>query len=133
MRNEKWGGSVQCFFTVVRFFVEHLVLGALGVIFKFLKFFKMFLEWEWVTLEGIFREIYLFEGSLYDFWILIVYGGSFWDNFWVFEIGGGLFSNFLSNFASLCHFWAISKKQVSGWMDGWMGGRISETRELWSS
>ena len=35
---------------------------------------------------GLFSEIYSFESSLYDFWILLDLGGPFYVHFWVLEI-----------------------------------------------
>ena len=35
-----------------------------------------------MTLGGLFREVYKFDNSLYDFWVF----GYFWGNFWVWEI-----------------------------------------------
>ena len=57
-----------------------------GVIFGFQKFSKMFLEFEGVTLGGLFSEIYLFESSLYDFWDLVIFGSPFWGKFCIFLI-----------------------------------------------
>ena len=59
-----------------------------GVIFEFLKFSEMFLELEWVTLGGLFSEIYSFQSSIYDFWILVILGGHFFRSFlslWNFQ------------------------------------------------
>ena len=51
--------------------------------------FCVFQKWFWnenVRLwEGIFSEMYSFESSLYEFYILIVFGGLFLGNFWVLD------------------------------------------------
>ena len=72
-----------------------------------------------MTLGGLFSEIYSFESSLYDFWILVIFGGPFLCNFSVFEIfenvfgmrmgdfGGGLFSEIYSFESFLYDFWIL--------------------------
>ena len=76
----------------------------------------------WLWRGVLFSEIYSFSSSLYDIWILVVYGVFFWGNFLVLEMcnngfemrmcdfgGGVLFSEIYSFESSLYNFLLCQK------------------------
>merc|ERR1712101_33438 len=64
-----WGVYLVTFIQILTFwfFWFFWFLGFFGVIFEFLKFSKMFLEREWVTLGGLFSNFY----SNFDFLVFL--------------------------------------------------------------
>ena len=88
----------------------------------------MFLEWEWVTLGGLFSNFYSDFDSfcLFGIFLNFLVFGVFWGNFWVFEIFENVFGMRMGDFGGVylvtfiqilppsAFFWAMSK---NGWMD----------------
>ena len=120
-------------------FYIFLVFGSFWVIFEFLKFLKMFLEWEWVTL-GVYLVtfIQILNFSFFEFfWFFWGFFGSFlsfWNSQKVFGMRMGDFGRvylvtFIHSLPPSAFFgqWAKSR-----WIDGWLYVVWMDIWNLWN-